>query len=166
MSAQVDQQDVEGELAVDITLIDGVPEQMDFDISGSTVVLDNVRVAGGEAGHDDENWAARFLLKKGRVSWKRPISLQVKADLEMSDSKPFVAVIANQRGKQGWLEKALTIDDVHGEADIRVANKRIVIPYALATSDKIDVGAKGVIAGGERSGVLYVRFRGLHAVQN
>ena len=164
MSAHVDQQDVEGELAVDITLIDGVPEQMDFDISGSTVVLDNVRVAGGEAGHDDENWAARFLLKKGRVLWKRPISLQVKADLEMSDSKPFVAVIANKRGKQGWLEKALTIDDVHGEADIRVANKRIVIPYSLATSDKIDVGAKGVIAAGERSGVLYVRFRGLHAI--
>jgi hypothetical protein len=164
ISARVDQQAVEGELQADITLIGGVPENMDFDISGSSVILDNVRVVGAETSHDDENWSARFKLKKARAVWKRPISVLLEADLNMTDSKPIVAVIANQRGKHGWLEKALTIDDVNGEAVIDMAQDRILIPYAFAASDKIDVGAKGVITADERNGVLYVRFRKLHGI--
>lgn len=45
-----------------------------------------------------------------------------------------------------------------------MAQNRIIIPYAFATSDKIDVGAKGVIAADQRNGVLYVRFRKLHGI--
>lgn len=164
MSARVDQQDVAGELAVDITLVDGVPENMDFDISGSTIVLDNVRVVGKEVSRDYEDWSARFELIKARAIWKRPITMHLEADLQMTNSKPIVAVIANQRGKNGWLGKALTIDDVNGKAVINIAQNQIIIPYAFAGSDKIDVGAKGVISADNRDGVLYVRFRRLHGI--
>ena len=164
ISARVDQQAVEGELQADITLIDGIPENMEFDISGSSVTLDNVRIAGAETSHDDEKWAAHFQLRKAQAVWRRPISVFLEADLDMTDSKPIVAVIANQRGKHGWLEKALTIDDLIGEAQIDIDQDRIIIPYAFATSDKIDVGAKGVISADERNGVLYVRFRRLHGI--
>lgn len=164
ISARIDQQDVEGELSADISLIDGVPENMDFDISGSSVTLDNVRVVGTEASHDDENWSARFLLKKARAIWKRPVNIHLEADFAMTDSKPIVAVIANQRGKHSWLEKALTIDDMNGEAVINMSKDRIIVPHAFAASDKIDIGAKGVITAEKRDGVLYVRFRKLHGI--
>ncbi len=164
ITARIDQQDVEGELQADITLIDGIPENMEFDISGSSITLDNVRVAGAETSHDDDKWAAHFQLRKAHAVWKRPIAVFLEADLDMTDSKPIVAVIANQRGKHGWLEKALTIDDLIGEAQVDIAQDRIIVPYAFATSDKIDVGAKGVITTDERSGVLYVRFRKLHGI--
>ena len=164
LSARVDQQAVEGELQADITLVDGVPEDMEFDISGSSVILDNVRVVGVETSHDDENWSARFQLKKAHAVWKQPVAILLEADLDMTNSKPIVAVIANQRGKHGWLEKALTIDDVKGTAKVDMTQDRIVIPYAFAVSDKIDVGAKGVITADKRNGVLYVRFRKLHGV--
>ena len=164
ISARVDQQEVAGELAANITLIDGVPENMDFDISGSTITLDKVRVTGKELSHDDEDWSARFELKKARALWKRPITMHLEADLQMTNSKPIVAVIANQRGKNGWLGKALTIDDVNGNAVINIAQNHIIIPYAYAGSDKIDVGAKGVISADNRDGVLYVRFRRLHGI--
>lgn len=51
-----------------------------------------------------------------------------------------------------------------GEAQVDIDQDRIIIPYAFATSDKIDVGAKGVISADERNGVLYVRFRKLHGI--
>lgn len=51
-----------------------------------------------------------------------------------------------------------------GEAQVDIDQHRIIIPYAFATSDKIDVGAKGVISADERNGVLYVRFRKLHGI--
>jgi hypothetical protein len=164
LSARVDQQEIEGEITTDITLIDGVPENMDFDISGSALTLDKVKVIGTEKSHDDEDWSARFELKKARAVWRRPIEMDINADLQMTDSKPIVAVIANQRGKHGWLEKALTIDDVNGEAVINMTNNNIVIPYAYADSDKIDIGAKGVITADERDGVFYVRFRKLDGI--
>jgi len=164
ISARVDQQDVSGELTADITLIDGVPENMDFDISGTSVTLDNVSVVGAEVSHDDDNWSAQFTLKKARAVWKKPIDLHIEADLDMTNSKPIVAVIANQRGKHSWLEKALTIDDVNGTTVINIAQNSIVIPYAFATSDNIDVGAKGVITADERNGVFYVRFHKLHGL--
>ena len=92
------------------------------------------------------------------------VQLQVEAQLQMTNSKPVVAVMANHRGKHGWLEKALTIDDVDGEATLHMAQDRIIVPYAYAGSDKIDVGAKGVITASGREGVLYVRFRKLHGI--
>jgi hypothetical protein len=165
ISATIDQQQAAGELTADITLIDGVPENMDFDISGSSVTLDNVTVAGAEANIDDEKWSARFELKKARAIWKRPVDVQIEADLQMTDSKPIVAVIANQRGKNSWwLDKALTIDDVNGNVVMNMAQSRITVPYAFASSDKIDIGAKGVITADDRDGVLYVRFRKLHGI--
>jgi len=96
---------------------------MDFHISGSTITLDNVRITGTERSHADEDWSARFELTKARAMWKRPITMHIEADLEMTDSKPIVAVIANQRGKHGWLGKALTIDDVKGKVVINARNK-------------------------------------------
>lgn len=164
LSASVDQQQIEGEITTDITLVDGVPENMDFDISGSAVTLDKVRIAGAEKSHDDEDWSARFELKKAHAVWKRPISIDIEADLQMTDSKPIVAVIANQRGKHGWLEKALVIDDVNGDAELHMDSKHILVPYAYAASDKIDIGVKGVITADERDGVFYVRFRKLDGI--
>jgi len=164
MTASIDKQEIEGKLAVDIALVDGIPKNMDFDISGSTIALDNVRVKGKEVSHNDEDWSARFELKKARALWKKPITMHLEADLQMTDSKPIVAVIANQRGKNGWLEKALTIDDVEGSTVINIAQNHIIIPYAFAASDNIDVGAKGVITADERDGVLYVRYRKLHGI--
>ena len=163
-TAQVDQQEIEGELNADLTLIDGVPENMNFDISGSIITLDNVRVTGKERNHDDEDWSARFELTKARAMWKRPVTMHLEANLAMTDSKPIVAVIANQRGKHGWLGKALTIDDVKGKVVINARDNQIIIPYAYAKSDKIDVGAKGIITADNRDGVLYVRFRKLHGI--
>jgi hypothetical protein len=165
ISARIDQQEVAGELTVDVTLVGGVPENMDFDISGSSVTLDNVTVAGATANIDDEKWSASFQLKKARAIWKRPVDMQIDADLQMTDSKPIVGIIANQRGKNSWLlEKALAIEDVTGDAVMNVSQSRITVPYAFASSDNVDIGAKGVITADNRDGVMYVRFRKLHGI--
>jgi hypothetical protein len=58
----------------------------------------------------------------------------------------------------------MTIDDVSGEAKLQMKQNIVVIPYAFATSDKIDVGAKAIISADLRDGVLYARFRKLHGL--
>jgi hypothetical protein len=164
MHAVADKQEVEADMKVDIKLVGGVPQNMDFDITGSTIAISNVKVTGDEKDFNDDNWGILLSLKKARAVWKKPVQLDLEADIDMTDSRPFVAMIANKRDKEGWLAKAMTIDDVNGKVNLRVKDQIIVIPYAFASSDKIDVGAKGIISADARDGVLYARFRKLHGI--
>ena len=46
IEARIDEQSIRADLNADIKLVDGVPAEMFFDISGSELHLDNVRVVG------------------------------------------------------------------------------------------------------------------------
>lgn len=53
-----DGQSASGDLDVDIRLVDGVPRDMFFDISGSRLSLKNVQIPGEADQFDDEAWTA------------------------------------------------------------------------------------------------------------
>lgn len=161
LSARVDEQDVSAALHADIQLSGGTPREMEFDISGSTLTLDEVRVIGEESNFREDDWGADISFLKASTVWKKPIKLEVEADIAMTDSIPLVSMLANHRGKHGWLENALTVDDVAGNFDLRVADEQIVVPYAFAGSDNIDVGAKAIISEQQRNGRVFVRYKAL-----
>ncbi len=161
LRAHVDEQDISAELSAEIKLAGGSPQDMRFNISGSTFALDAVKVIGEQASFREEDWAAGIRFKKAHAIWKKPIQLDVEAELEMTDSIPIVSMMANQKGKHGWLENALTIDDVVGDLHLQIENDQIIIPYAFATSDNIDVGAKAIISNETRDGMLFVRYKAL-----
>jgi hypothetical protein len=164
MHALVDEQEVEAELIADIKLVDGVPRNMDFDITGSLLQIQNVVVSGNEKNFDDDLWGITLSLDKARAKWKKPVGLDLKASIDMTDSRPFVAMMANQKGKHGWLGKALTVDDVHGEATVNMKDNNLLIPLAYVSSEKIGVGAKGFINADVREGIIYVRFKKLDGI--
>lgn len=164
LRSRLDEQQVKGELTLDIRLKDGVPSDMQFDISGSSLLLDRFKVAGGQKSFDRSDWNGRFDLRKAQVVWKKPIRLDVEASIRMRDSRPIVAMFANQRGKQSWLDDVLTVEDVRGKAELKIAADRVLVPFALVGSDKIDVGAKALIDGKQREGIFYARFRKLHGI--
>jgi hypothetical protein len=164
MQSRIDEQKISGELTADIELTGGVPKNMDFDISGSSLVLDKVRVAGEQETYQQTGWHARFDLKKGRAIWTKPTRINLVAGIEMKDTRPIVAILANHRGKHGWIEEILTVTNIKGEATMSVAQDQVVIPYAFVGSNNIDVGAKGIINGDTRDGVFYVRFKTLDGI--
>ena len=164
LQTEVDEQQLSGELTLNVNLRGGIPSKMDFDISGSNVRLDDVRVTGEQANFDQAGWAAGLDLSKGRVVWKKPVRLDLEANIAMHDTRPIVALLANQRGKHGWVEKLLTLEGVQGTARLAASADRVLIPYAFAGSDKIDVGAKGLVDADTREGVFYTRFRKLHGI--
>lgn len=157
-------QSVKGDLAVNIKLVGGVPADMMFDISGSELLLDNVQVIGEKEQFDGDNWSARFLLVRGQATWKKPLQLDVEAQINISDSRPVVAMFGNKEKRPQWLLNMLTIEDIEGTAQVTIANEQIVIPLAHAISDHIEVGAKGSISETRRDGVVYARYKKLDAV--
>ena len=119
---------------------------------------------GATGTFDDAGWAAQFDLDQGRVVWKRPLELDAVATVSMRDSRPIVALLANHRGKNGWIEKLLTVEDIRGTAELSVSSGRARIPNAVVGSDKIDVGARGMFDDASREGIFYARFRKLDGI--
>lgn len=164
LGALVDGQRISAALIMDIQLAGGHPREMNFDISGSTIKLDEVKVVGDQSSFREDDWATEILFTNANAVWKKPVQLDVEADISMTDSIPIVSMLANKRGKHGWLENALTVDDVAGYFKLHIANQKIVIPYAYASSDNIDVGAKAIISEESRNGRVFVRYKALKAL--
>jgi len=164
LRSRLDEQALSGELEADITIKNGTPENMEFDISGSTITLDKVKVVGTETKYEREDWHARFVLEKGRAIWKKPVFVHADAAVEIKDSRPFVAMFSNHKGEHNWIEKMLTIENIQGNAEMTVENKQIIVPHAFTSSDKIDAGAKGIINAESAEGIFYARFRKLDAI--
>jgi len=164
LRSRLDEQELSGEFEADITIQDGSPENMDFDISGSTITLDKIKVVGPENNYEGKDWRARFVLEKGRVIWRKPVFVHAEAAVEVKDSRPFVAMFSNHKGEHKWIEKMLTIENIQGNAEMTVEKEQIIIPHAFTSSDKIDAGAKGIINAESAEGIFYARFRKLDAV--
>jgi hypothetical protein len=164
LRSRLDEQEIAGELTLNVKLSDGVPKDMRFDISGSSLTLDRFKVAGGQKSVDRQDWYARFDLRKAHVVWTKPVRLDLQAGIEMKDSRPIVAMFANQRGKNSWLDKVLTVEGVRGKAELKVASERALLPFALVGSDRIDVGAKGLVDKSKREGIFYARYSKLHGI--
>jgi hypothetical protein len=161
LHTRLDTQELSGDLRLDVTLAGGRPQDMAFDISGSTLTLDDFRVSGDAASRQGADWHATVRLARADTVWRPPVQISADADLVMKDSSPIVAMLSNYRGKHGWIEQLLTVDQIAGEASLRMRHNQIVFPYAYADSDEIGIGAKGVIDGQTRDGVILARYRQL-----
>ena len=159
LKAQLNDQLIGGELNADIAISGGRPADMAFDIAGSSLLFDQVRVSGAQTEFDAEGWYARLALTKARAVWRKPIQLDVEADISISDTRPFVALLANHRNKHGWLENMLTTDDISGTVQLKIADNQALIPFAFVSSDKIALGAKGLFDQQGREAVFYARYR-------
>ena len=157
-------QSVRGDLTANIKLVDGVPADMMFDISGSELRLDNVQVIGEKEQFDEDSWSARLLLERGQATWKKPLQLDAEIQINIADSRPVVAMFGNKGKRPEWLLNMLTIEDIQGTARVTIANEQVIIPLAHATSDTMEVGAKGSFSEARRDGVIYARYKKLDAV--
>jgi hypothetical protein len=165
LQARADTQSVSGDLAVELRLADGIPPDRFFDITGSVIDLTHVQVAGESGQFDHEDWSARLVLTRGETYLTDPPRMNLEAQLRMSDSRPIVAMFQNQGGwRPDFLSKMMTIEEIEGTAQMAMAAERIVIPFAHAISDNIEVNAKGVISGETRDGVIHFRYKEAEAL--
>lgn len=157
-----EEQEFLADLDVEVTLNGGTPAEMKFDIAGSKVVLDNVRVAGRQESFDSEAWSAVLTLVRGDTVFTQPAQLDLEATLSASDSRPIVALFRNQEGwRPEFLANAMTIEDIEGTAELTMRDKRLLIPSAWVDSDNLQVGAKGVIEADGNDGVIYLNYKKL-----
>ena len=164
MEALIDEQSIRADFNADILVADGSLGELNLDISGSELRLDNVKVIGESESFNQKNWAAILNLTQAETVLTDPVRLKAKTSLHMTDSRPIVAMLGNQKGSPGWVKKMLTIEDVNSTVELDFVNPRLIIPAASMESDKIELGAKGVIDKDLRNGVIYARYKKLDIV--
>ncbi len=158
-------QDLRTDLKVDIMLAGGRPQDLEFDLSGSQIALNNVMVSGEKAGFDDQAWAATLKLLQADVLLADPLRVSAEAELSASDSRPIAAVFRNQEGwRPKFIARALTVEDIDGTVKLEIEGNRVVIPTSWITSDNIEVGARAVFSESGNDGVVYLKYKKIDAV--
>lgn len=159
----LEEQDIEADLLANLLVVGGTPRDMVFDLAGSTVTVDRVRVAGEKEAFDNDAWSASLVLERADATWQKPPVLDIEAQLIMSDSRPFIALMRNNGGP-GWLERMLTVGEIRGTGLLTAENHRLRIPSAEVSSEDITVGMKALITEGEREGMIFMRWKALRAL--
>ena len=121
-------------------------------------------MVGENESFNQQNWSALLTLTRANTTWVKPILLKAKATLRMTDSRPIIAILGNQKDRPLWVKNMLTIEDVKGVIKLHVADNRILIPDAFIDSQKIHIAAEGVIDEGLNDGVIYARYKKLDIV--
>jgi hypothetical protein len=159
----LDGQTVRADLVANLLVVGGQPRDMAFDLAGSTVAVENVRVQGAGQGFEDEAWSGTVFFERADTTWRQPPRLDIEAKLLMSDSRPFVALMRNHGGPE-FAGRVLTVEDIEGTALLTAADNRIRVPSAEITSNDITVGMKALIADAEREGMIFLRWKALRAL--
>ncbi len=159
VTARVDRQTVTGDIDAEVLVQGGRPQEMIFDIAGSSVRLDRVRVDGGRKQVELDDWSTRLDLTTARVQWRKPLDMVAGISLTMSDTRPFVAMFDNSKWRPPFVSRLLRVDNIAGYADVEAAGGVFTFPDVSVTSDHIEIGARGSIAADRRDGMLYLRYR-------
>jgi len=164
IQAMVDEQSIRADFSADISVVDGTLGELVLDISGSELRLDNVKVVGEQESFNQKNWAATLTLTQAETVLSSPFRLKTDASLHMTDSRPVVAMLGNQKDRPAWVKNMLTIEDVNGTLALDFVNPTLTIPTASIDSETIELGAKGIIDKDQRNGVIYARYKKLDIV--
>lgn len=162
VEADLDGQRIAGTIALNVPIKGGSAKDKTFDIAGSSLSLNNVWVTGEHA--TNGSWSAQADVTKGRVVWKRPVTLDITTGLRMTDARPLLAIFESNRKTSRWLDRLLNLKNIRGNAALKVSPNQVVVPYAFATSDTFDVGAKGIFQPNFRQGMFYARAGALSAI--
>jgi hypothetical protein len=157
----LDEQEVSGTLRVDLLVRNGSAEEMRFDITGSSLALDDFRVIGKIGSARTPSWHARLQLERTEVLWQKPMHLDMAAGISIKDTRPFVALLGNVRGEHGWIDNLLTVEDLGGHLKLVLDGKSAVLSDSLLGSERISVGVKGRADAENREGMVYVRWHDL-----
>ncbi|WP_295608091.1 hypothetical protein, partial [uncultured Lamprocystis sp.] len=158
---QVAGEDITTDLRLDVLVRDGDVGKRRFNIAGSALRLHRVQVTGNAQTHQQPDWHALVQTERAQVQWSRPLTLDLAADIMVADSRPFVAVLDQQRGKHDWIGELLTVKDLAGRVELAIDQAGTRVPHLLLGSREIEIGAKGRATAAGPEGVVYARFHNL-----
>ena len=104
-----------GDLRIRTRLEEGMPLQRRFDISGTRIDIDGVRVIR-KGITENEGWWARIVLPEAKMVFTTPGDVEAQLVVTMKDTGPLVALFEARKHVSRFVKGLLTIDNIEVDA--------------------------------------------------
>lgn len=152
-------QTVNGDLSLDARLTEGDLDTLTFDISGSTLRLDNAELE--RSGTGDRHWWAHLALESGQLTWTQPLALDATLDLAMRDSSLLINLFVDAARERRWLRDRLTIRDVQGRARVIMDDHSVALRDAVIEGEGLELRGSLRFRDRQPQGHLFARYGAL-----
>ncbi|MEQ1502355.1 MAG: hypothetical protein ABMB14_08995 [Myxococcota bacterium] len=129
-------------LALEAKLVSAQLDRGEYDFSGSRLELRQVGIVDrspsgrGPDPDSSRSWWATVTVPEGKAMVGQPVYLDAQIALRSADSVPFVRVFAERKELAGWLQKALSIDDVVGGGRLKLGSDTVELsPFAVTAGN-------------------------------
>ena len=162
---------VAGDIELESALVRGSLAEARWEFEDTTLALEDVRLAedlsaagGEEQAGAFEGWWGRFRLLSGMLDFGEPSDVDVVAEVEVSHTKPLLAVIFGKERADhdglafpGWLKLIPDVTNLRGSATIDIDRDGSRIDDVVMTGDRFELMGRLSAVDHEVEGGVYVR---------
>ena len=149
-----------GDLVLHANLAEGDLPNRRFDISATTIRLDDI--VGKETSEKQEKkreaWYCDVELEKGTVTFGKPMESEGQIRLKMYDTRPVVATLKDFGTGPKWLSMLPNVKEVEGTMDVGFGKERLTVDDLVLTGEKLEVLGWLHILNKKADGRLFMKY--------
>jgi hypothetical protein len=126
------------------------PEEQRYDISGTSLAVRG----------DQPPWTALITLPRAHMRASQPPAIRTRVRLKMQDTRPLVALFDALHGAPHWVLRMLTIEDIHGVADLDLHGGTLAATDIEVTGQGLRALAELTFGDKTSEAILYARLHG------
>jgi hypothetical protein len=148
-----------GDLEVHANLAEGNLPTKEFDLSGTTIRLDDM--VGHELSERKQEkldpWYCDVELQSGQVTFGKPMSAEGRVGLKMYDTRPIVAMLKNLETGPKWLSMMPNVKEVDGAMNMDFGKGRMAVDDVTLTGKKFEALGWLHILNKKTNGRLFIK---------
>jgi hypothetical protein len=149
-----------GDLELHANLAEGDLPNRKFDISKTTIRLDDV--VGEELSQKQEKkreaWYCDVELQRGTVTIGKPLEAEGQVRLKMYDTRPVVGTLKDFGTGPKWLSMLPNVKDIEGTMDVAFGKGRMAVDDLELTGNKLEVLGWLHILDKKADGRLFMKY--------
>jgi hypothetical protein len=154
-----------GDLEIHANLAEGDLETRRFDLSGTTIRLDDMvdETLSEKKQEKLEAWYCDVELQSGYVTIAKPLEADGTVNIKMYDTRPVIATLKQLGAGPKWLSMAPNIKDVEGTLDLSIGKGHFAFQDLTMTGDGFEALGWMNSQNKKADGRLYVKFKAVAA---
>jgi hypothetical protein len=153
------------DLEVHTILAEGDLHARRFDLSGTTIRLDDIVDSELPVKKQQklEPWFCDLELERGIVTFGRPITTNGHLDVKMHDTRPVVALLRDFTGKLKWLSLMPNVKGVDGSMNLSFDADRLAVEQLALSGENLEVLGWVHIRGKKPTGRIFAKHAAIAA---
>ena len=153
---QLSDVELRGDVVLDARLERADLEGRRFDLSGTTLRLDNVGYRQGE--ESGTGWWARVALPRSSLVWGRPLHIDGRAEVRMKDVGFVLALFSKRRDYPKWVLRLIDVGEATLQGIAQLRGDALVLDRVEARNRRFAARARLRLHDQERHGDLLLTW--------